>query len=178
MFGTSADAQTLTAIGDTETSVEWEFLAERRYRPAFTALGVIKWPTASNPDAGEPGFDYSLGLILSKDFVFAKVDFGAVYTIVGDSSRTNNLELSLAGEYPLNRTFSIEAEVVHAWGGGAHGQAGTIGGLGPGGNSDTAGTLAVAWQVDPHLKLEQGITVRADRSWQVVFAWEYNFAGE
>src|SRR5262245_49765910 len=34
--------------GDLETTLGWEFLRERRYRPALTAEGTIRWPTATN----------------------------------------------------------------------------------------------------------------------------------
>src|SRR5262249_55736106 len=49
------DARTVTGVGDLETALEYEFVRERRYRPAFTAEGMIKWPTASDRDIGEPG---------------------------------------------------------------------------------------------------------------------------
>ena len=68
------DNQSIVGVGDLETSLEWEFLRERRYRPALTAVGVIKYPTASHPDLGSPGWDYGLGLVASKDFVFFDVD--------------------------------------------------------------------------------------------------------
>src|SRR5262249_39933585 len=68
------DARTVTGLGDFETTLEYEFVRERRYRPAFTAEGIIRWPTASDPDIGDPGRDYSIGLIASKDLVFVDID--------------------------------------------------------------------------------------------------------
>ena len=72
--GKAKDVRTVTGAGDLETSLEYEFLRERRYRPALTAEGVIRWPTHTDPDTGNSGRDYSIGLIASKDLVFLDVD--------------------------------------------------------------------------------------------------------
>src|SRR5207249_10582855 len=47
----------VTGWGDLETSLEWEFVRERRYRPALSVEGIIKWPTATNAKLGDPGYD-------------------------------------------------------------------------------------------------------------------------
>jgi hypothetical protein len=170
----------VSGFGDLETSVEYEFLPELRYRPALTAEGVIKWPTASDSDIGRPGEDYSIGLIMSKDLVFVNLDLNALYTFVGDSEQENAFELSLAAERRLNHYLDLEAEVVQPFGGGARGQPGTLSGLGntDGGGNETEGTLGLAWHVTKHLKLEAGGTLRTDGSWQFLSAWEYSFSGE
>lgn len=162
----SANAASVSGWGDLETSMQWEFLRERRYRPALTLEGIIKWPTATSSELGDPGRDYSLGLIASKDFVYADVDLGLRYTSIGDPEAHDNLELTVAGEWPLNHRLSVLAESVTTIETGRHGQ------------TDTDGTVGLAWRATSHLKLEGGGTVRSDGTWQVIFAWEWNFAGE
>ena len=67
---------TIGGPGDLETSLEYEFIHERRYRPAVSATSIIRWPTASDPDLGTPGRDYSLGLIIYgwNDIADAEID--------------------------------------------------------------------------------------------------------
>ena len=175
------DARTVTGFGDLETSLEYEFVRERRYRPAFTAEGVIRWPTASDPDIGDPGRDYSIGVIASKDLVFIDLDLSGMYTFVGDPNNRDAFEISLAGEWHLNYRFDVEAEIVHAIGGGGiQGQPGTLTGIGPTspGTDLTEGTVGIAWHASKRLKIEQGATFRSDGTWQIVFAWEWSFSGE
>ena len=175
------DVRTVTGVGDLETSVEYEFLRERRYRPALTAEGVIRWPTSTDADIGNPGRVYSLGIIASKDLVFLDVDLTALYTFVGDPQETDSLEVALSALVPLNHLFDIEAEVVHSFGtGGIHGQPGNISGAGNGaaGTNLTEGTIGVAWHISKRLKVEQGGILRSDGTWQIVFAWEWSFTGD
>jgi hypothetical protein len=174
------DVRTVVGFADLETSVEYEFVRERRYRPGLTALGTIRWPTSTDPDIGDPGHDYSLGLIASKDLVFVDLDLTALYTFVGDSKAEDVLELSLAAEWHLNHFFDLEAEVVHSFGtGGIRGRAGTIAGVGGGKGADlTEGTLGVAYHISKRLKVEVGGIVRSDNTWQIVFAWEWSFTGD
>jgi len=153
-------------IGDTETSMQWEFLRERRYRPALTLEGVIKWPTGINPDIRTSGQDYGIGLIASKDFIIVDSDLGVRYTSVGDSKEHDTVEVTLAGEWPLNRRWSVESESV------------TTIETGTGGKTSTEGTLGFAWRVTKHLKLEIGGSLCTDGTWQVISAWEWSFAGE
>jgi hypothetical protein len=175
------DVREVGAFGDLETTVEYEFLRERRYRPGLTALGSIRWPTATDRDVGDPGRDYSLGLIASKDLVFIDVDLSAIYTFVGGRQSQDAVEISAAADWHLNHFFDIEGEVVHTFGaGGIHGRAGSLSGLGTGGRGIdlTEGTLGVAWHIAKRLKIEQGGILRSDGTWQVVFAWEFSFAGD
>lgn len=175
------DARTVTGVGDLETALEYEFVRERRYRPAFTAEGVIRWPTASDRDTGDPGRDYSLGLIASKDLVFVDVDLSGLYTFGGDRHTQGTFELALAGLWHVNYRFDVEAEVVHAFGtGGIRGQPGSLSDVGPSsqGVDLTEGTIGVAWHVTKRLKIEQGAVFRSDGTWQIVFAWEWSFSGD
>lgn len=175
------DVRTVSGMGDLETSVEYEFLRERRYRPAFTAVGTVRWPTSTDADIGNPGRDYSLGIIASKDLVFLDLDLTALYTFVGDPQERDSIEIALAALVPLNHLFDIEAEVVHSFGaGGIRGQPGTLSGAGGGaaGADLTEGTIGVAWHISKRLKVEQGAIFRSDRTWQIVFAWEWSFTGD
>jgi hypothetical protein len=176
------DVRSVSDFGDLETSVEYEFLRERRYRPALTAEGIIKWPTSGDPDIGTPGKDYSVGLIMSKDLVFVDIDFNVLYTFVGDQESQNALEFSLAANWHLNHYLDVEAEVARVNGtGGVRGQPpGTLAGLaGSNNNVNSAeGTLGLAWHVTKYLKLEVGTTYADDGTWQYITAWEYSFSGE
>ena len=170
--GKAKDVKSVSGWGDTETSFEYEFIRERRYRPAITFEGTIKWPTAEHTDLGNPGIDYSLGLIASKDFVTFDLDFSALYTFSGDPEQEDTLELSLAGEYPLNYRFSLIGEVVQTFGTG-------MGGMGHDPTVDqTEVTLGFSWQINTSLKYEQGVLLRNDGTWQLLFGFEWSFAGE
>lgn len=179
----SRDARTTGGLGDLETAVEYEFLRERRYQPALSAQGLIKWPTATDPDLGTPGYDYSLGLIASKDLVYVDVDLNLLYTFVGDPAQSDNLQIALAVEYHLNRRFDIIAEAVTTiGGGGVRGLSGTLTGLGSAtegssSGNETEGTVGVAWHASKYLKFEQGVTYKSDSSWQLILAWEWSFGG-
>ena len=72
-----------SGMGDLETSVTYEFVTERRNRPAVSVMGTIKWPTAK-ADLGTGEADYSLGAIASKEWVRSSMDLNLVYTFVGD----------------------------------------------------------------------------------------------
>src|SRR5258705_10182750 len=160
------DVRSASGVGDLETGLEYEFLRERRYRPALTAEAIVKWPTATDLDIGTPGRDYAFGLIASKDLVYLDVDLGLRYTSVGDPEGHDLWEVTVAAESPLNHRLSVLAEM------------GTGIENGRGGRTDLEGTAGLSWRVNSFLKLQAGGTVRTDGTWQVLFAWEWNFAGE
>ena len=176
-----AEDPTLTGLGDLETALDYEFLRERRYRPALTAEAVVRWPAATHADLGDPGRDYSLGLVASKDLVVIDLDLELLYTFVGDRASDDVFEISLAAEWHLNYLFDLEAEVVHSFGG-TSSDTGT--GLASGGvikraNADvTEGTVGLAWHVNKRLKLEHGAVFSSDGSWRLVLAWEFSFGGD
>ena len=175
------DVRTVSGLGDLETTLEYEFLHERRYRPALAAGGAIKFPTSTDPDLGSPKFDYTLGLIASKDLVFADLDLNLAYTFIGDCNVQDVIELSVAAEWPVTYFLDVLTEVTTTFGTGAvRGRSGTLTGLGGSGNagSETEGLLGFAVHVNKFLKLEQGIVRKSDQSWQFVFAWEYAFGGD
>jgi|SRR5215468_100864 len=161
-------------FGDLDTSLEWEFLRERRFRPALTAIGGIKFPTAVPSDVGTPGFDFNVGLIASKDFVFTEVDLSAIYIFSGDKDQQDALEITLAGEIPLTHRLAIEFEGV-----GSLGRDILSGQSRPGGAGvDYEGTIGLGWQVTRFIKLEGGATLKDDMTQQYTFGLIYSFAGE
>src|SRR5262249_28534402 len=78
---------TVSGAGDFETTLSCEFPIERRYRPGFALESVIKWPTAQRGDLGTGETDYSIGAIVSKEFVPFDVDLNGVYTFIGPARR-------------------------------------------------------------------------------------------
>lgn len=164
------DLRTVNGFGDLETFFEYEFLRERRYRPALTLEGGVKWPSASDPDLGDPGTNYSIGLIASKDFVYFDLDLEALYTFIGNPAERDLLELSPAIEVPLNYRFDFIAEVVESIRTGAH--------IEDASGGEFEATVGFAWHANKYLKLEQGVVFKERGEYQIVFAWEYSFAGE
>jgi hypothetical protein len=160
------EERTVSGWGDLETSAQWEFLRERRYRPACSVEGIIRWPTATHDELGDRGRDYTIGLIASKDFVYVEADIGLHYTFVGAEDGHDLFELTVAAEIPVNHRLSVLTESVTDFETGRRG-----------GNS-IDGTVGLAWRVNEHLKLEAGGTLDSDGTWKVIFAWEWSFAGE
>ena len=163
------DVRSVAGFGNIETSAQWEFVRERRYRPGFTLEGLIRWPTATSPDLGSRKFDYGVGMLLSKDLAVIDLDLDLLYTFVGERQEQNPLEIACSAEIPVvNHLLSLVGEVVHTVGTGA--------GLGT--THQTEGTFGVVWQVNRFLKLEIGYSLKNHLDGQVVTAWEWSFAGE
>lgn len=163
------DVRSVAGLGDLETSAQWEFISERRYRPAVTAEALVRWPTASHIDLGTRGHDYRAGLLFSKDLAFIDLDLDFNYTCVGSPEEQDLFEIALSSEYPIvNHLVSVIAEVVHTVGTGA--SLGTT--------HETEGTLGLAWQVSRFLKFEAGYSLKNDLRGQFVTAWEWNFEGD
>ncbi len=178
---------TISGAGDFETTLTCEFPTERRYRPGFALESVIKWPTARRGDLGSGETDYSIGAIVSKEFVPFDLDLNAIYTFIGSPPGVhlqNTFEASLATEWHLSETMDIEAEFVTAQGAGGHFRSspGSLGGFanigGPEqGQSESEGTIGLARRFNESLKLEAGAVLKSGGSWQTVFAWEWDFGG-
>jgi len=173
---------THTGMGDLETTLTYELVTERRYRPAFALEAIVKWPTAPKGELGTGEADSSIGAILSKEFVRFDLDFNVLYTRVGSPPGvhlSNTLETSLAVEWHPTPHVDIEAEIVYASGSGViRGQPGTIVGLGASdlGGSETEATLGIAEHLSDRFKLEEGVVITSD-SQQLIFAWEWEFGG-
>ena len=156
----SSDVSSLAGFGDLETAVDYEILSERRYRPALSLEGLVRWPTAAAPELGDPGRDYSLGLLANKDLVFVDVGVNLRYTFVGERGQENEIEASLAAEWHLNPYLNLITEVATA------------------GTNDVEATLGLGWQFNENLTLEQGIIFKERGEWEWVFAWEWDFGGD
>ncbi|HKC50065.1 MAG TPA: hypothetical protein VKF60_04675 [Myxococcota bacterium] len=164
--GNTEDVRTVGGMGDLETSIDWEFMRERRWRPAVGFEGTIRWPTASDPDLGNRNHDYTVGLVLSKDVVFFDVDSNVLYTFSGDRDQQSFLEVSVAASYPLSRWFELDAEFVQTIETGK-------------GRSDRPSevTFGFGWHVNNFVTIEYGTTVRSDGTWQELLGWQYSFGG-
>jgi Putative MetA-pathway of phenol degradation len=172
-----AEGPSSSGFDDLETSVVYEFVRERRNRPAFASELLIKWPTATHDSLGSGEIDYSLALIVSKEFVRFEVDAEVLYTFVGDPTGMqydDALEISIAGDWHMNRTIDLLTEVVTSSGGGIRGRTSAIEHA-ESGDNETEATLGLAEQIGDHLKLEQGVVYNFDESWQWILAWEWNF---
>lgn len=172
--------------GDLETSINYEFLTETRRRPGFAAEGLIKWPTATDQRLGSGKADFTLGGLASKELGPVELEASANFTVLGSSPgirQQNRMEVSLASEWHLNPVFDLEGELVTNFGaGGFTGKPGAISGYGSAGLSEDSGqevegTLGVAQNMGEHLKLEEGMVIVSDGSWQMVVAFEWDFQG-
>ena len=180
------DVQSDRGSGDLETFIEYGFLPEAGYRPALTGVAGIKWPLSNDPDLSTGEIDYTVGLIASEELADWSVDIGASYTFLGsppDARLGNVFELSLALERPLYRFIDVEGEFLYSRGGGARatsqsGAGGVLGSELTGGNgSPYQFTIGFAEHVNDYLKLEQGVVLEPDGSWQAVVFWELDFSG-
>ena len=172
IVGRVPGVRSVSGFADLETTLDYEFLRERRYRPALSLEGAIRWPTAKHPDLGDPGRDYTLGLIASKDLVFMDVDLNALYTFIGDREREDTFEISLATEWHLTRSVGLIVEVANVR------RLGSLRGPDAGDRSETEATIGVSWQVNKHLKFEQGVVFKEHGIREAVFAWEWSIGGE
>jgi len=186
VFVRSKVGRSTGGLGDFETTLTLEFPTERRYRPGLAFEGVVKWPTAPRGALGTGETDYSLGAIVSKEFVDFDVDLNATYTFIGSPPGVhleNTFEGSIATEWRLTHTLDLEAEAVTALGaGGFRSAPGTLGGFanigGPEqGQSESEFTLGLAQHLNDFLKLEEGGVLKSGGSFQFVFAWEWDFEG-
>jgi hypothetical protein len=164
--------RTISGWGDLDTTLDYEFLSERRYRPALSLEGQVRWPTAQDPELGDRGRDYTLGLIASKDLVLVELDANVLYTFIGDREREDQLEVSLAATWHVNGYLDLLGEVVHLTRTGGRGEAASED------RDETECTVGLAWIVNKFLKLEQGVVFKEHGEWEIVFAWEWSFGGD
>lgn len=160
----SPDVRTVHGAGDTEFSVEYEFSHERRYLPSVTGQVIVRSPTGSNPNLGSPGFDYGGALIFTKDFIFADADLTLAYTKSGDREQPDIFEVALATEIPLGRHFYLIGELVETIEMGRR-------------RNHTEGTLGIGWHVTEQFKVETGLLIRDDGTYQGIVGFEWSFAG-
>ncbi len=172
IVGKTPDVRSVSGFGDLETTLDYEFLRERRYRPALSVEGKIRWPTAGDPDLGNSGRDYTFGLIASKDFVFVNLDLNVLYNFIADREQGDTVEVSLATGWRLGHYVELIAEVSTV------APTGSLRSSGNGGRNETEGLIGLAWQVNKHLKIEQGVVFKEHGIHEFVFAWEWSFGGD
>ena len=176
-----------SGFGDTETAVTFELPTERRYRPAVALEALIKWPTARTGEFGTGKTDYTLGAIVSKEFVQCDAELNAAYTVVGDPpgvSLKDTFEASAALEWHVNSVLDAVGEAVMAGGAGGRFRSHTtaLGGFanigGPEqGQTEYEFTLGLTEKRGESLKYEQGVVMKSGGAFQFVFAWELDFGG-
>jgi hypothetical protein len=168
----SVDTPSVNGFGDLEAAVDYEFLSERRYRPALAVEGRIKWQTAEDPDLGEPGNDYTFGIIASKDLVYLDVDLNLFYTFIGDREKEDEVEISLAAEWHVNRYVDLIAEVSNVMRTQRPRDA-TIES-----RNEIEATLGLGWQINKNLRFEHGVVLKERGEWELVVSCEWNFGGD
>ncbi|MEI6972528.1 MAG: hypothetical protein WCL44_13550 [bacterium] len=184
----SKDGDSVSGMGDLETSLTYEFIEEGEYLPAFAVEGGVKWPTADKEQIGTGETDYMVGLLASKKIGHVDAEINAIYTFVGSppgADLKDTLEGSLAFEWHITPVFDLLGEVVTSSGSisAFGGQPGTRGGANgtlaadESSGSETEGTVGFAEHLGDNLKIEQGVTYQSDGTWQVVVGWEWDFAG-
>ena len=178
---------TRSGFGDLETAVTFELPTERRYRPALAVEALVKWPTARKGEFGSGQTDYTLGAIVSKEFVQCDAELNGAYTVVGDPpgvSLKDTFEASGALEWHLNSVFDAVGEAVVAGGAGGRFRSHTtaLGGFanigGPEqGQTEYEFTLGLTEKRGESIKYEQGVVMKSGGAFQFVFAWEWDFGG-
>jgi hypothetical protein len=162
--------------GDMEVCLLYEFLRETRRRPAFAVETLITFPLTTTEQLGSGRVDFTIGGIASRELGPVDLDLNVDYTFVGSPPGVhlkNRLEVALSAEWILSPVLSLEGEIVGSTGG-FSARPGTPGGLG-GTENNLEGLIGIAERFGRHLKLEQGIVVVSDGSWQAVIAWEWAF---
>lgn len=170
-FVDSTDPEVGKAEGleDTETGLDYEFLHERRYTPSFTAVGLIKWPTATDADVGDPGTDISAGLTLAKDCVYFDLESNLIYKYTTAAELPDSVEFSLAWSYRVNYKWELQLEGTRTFG---------VSGPNKSDVDETEGTFGFTWQITPFQALESGVLYKNDGTWGISVGWQYSFAGE
>ena len=182
------DGGSISGPGDLETAITFELPTERRHRPGLALEGLVKWPTARKGDLGTGKTDYTFGAIVSKEFVQCDAEVNAAYTWTGDPpglSLKDTFEASAAIEWHLNGRLDLMGEAVTASGAGGRfrvrnsalgGAFANIGGPQQG-QTESEFTLGIAEKSGEFLKFEQGVVIKSGGAYQLVFAWEWDFAG-
>ena len=126
----------------------------------------MKWPTAAHEDLGEPGNDYTLGLVASKDLVYFDLDVNVLHTF-GGADRADEVEVSAAIAWHLTPRVDLIAEVTYLVPVRNVGEA----------RRETEATLGLAWFAGKYLTLETGIVFKEGGEAEAVIAWEWSFGG-
>lgn len=164
--------------------MNYEFVSERRYRPALALEAGVQWATASHDEFGSGGSDVLLGLLVNKEFVPADAGLDLRYTRVGlptEGLIRDDLQISLAGAWHASPVLDLTGELLAAL------PVGPLRGEAPvPGEDDDAGepggpetgfeaTFGLTQTIGRSLQLDQGVTLKSDGSWQAILAWEWDF---
>jgi hypothetical protein len=173
------DGSRVGGLQDLELAAVYELVSERRSRPSLSLEFGVKLPTASNSDLGTGKADYTLGAVLSKDFLRWDGQLAASYTFVGspaDENLSNVYEVAASAEWHPSERLDVFGEIVASHGGSGRGGFG-IGGPTAieGAGFETELTVGVAENLTSRFKLEQGVTFSSSSSIVYVLGWEYNF---
>ena len=174
----------VSGMQDLDAGMVYEIARETRRRPSVALEFDVKLPTASNPELGTKKTDFSLGVVLGKEYVHHDLEASAVYTFVGSPpgvKQQNVFELSVSGEWHVSPRIDLVGELVGSSGGSLGGNSRTGFGLGGiqsaltvGSGTEIEATLGIAEHFGKHFKLEQGITGKSDGTIILVVGWEYD----
>ena len=180
-----SDGSSIQGWDDTESSLRWELVRERRTRPAISVQGGVLWPTSRHRAIAEGVTSTSLGLLVTKDIIRGEFSFNVIGTRVGLPATGRVLDtaqLSAAVEWHLTPDLDLAGELLTTRGfGRLRGHSGPTAPGGGGlnvagaGSGSTEGTLGLAHYFSKRLKFEEGLVVQTDGTWQVVAAWEWDF---
>ena len=174
-------------LDDLDSAIEWEFVSERRTRPAVALQGEIKWPTTTHLAIGDRRREFGLGVLVSKELVPANFSLNV---IAGRSARPSLgqvrdiVQISAAAEWHLNPDLDLQAELLTTQGFGP--LRGPIDPRNPNaeplnvpgrGTGEVEATLGLAQLFGKRLKLEEAAIVQTDGTWQAIVAWEWDFGG-
>ncbi len=120
------------------------------------------------PDLSEPGLDYTIGLIASKDLVFVNLDLKLLYTMSGNCWRKDTVEVSLATGWRLKRRVDLIPEMANVT---------CLGLLRRGTRNEMEATVGLGWKFNKFLKFQRGVVFMEHGVWEAVFAWEWSFGG-
>ena len=101
-------------VADTEIKLKYRWFDEKGWRPAFTASGILKIPTASESKGlGSGQTDFGINAIftknLSKKWVI-HLNFG--YTFIGENHVNNEFNYSIAAQFLLTEKWALVGEIV------------------------------------------------------------------
>lgn len=179
-----AEGEALRGFDDLETTMNYEFVSERRHRPAVALEAGVQWSTASHEEFASGGSDVLLGLLVNKEFIPIDAGLDLRYTRVGLPSEgliRDDLQISLAGAWHASTVIDLTAELLGALPvGPLRGEAPVPGEDGEGAASggpetEFEVTIGLAQNIGRSLQLDQGVTLKSDGSWQAILAWEWDF---
>ncbi len=100
--------------GDVTAYLKYRIWGEGENYPAFSFKPQVKIPTADeNKGLGSGKADYGLTAVFSKSFTGLNLHFNAGYTWIGEKGATDELTLTLAGEYEVIQGLLAVSEITY-----------------------------------------------------------------